>query len=327
MAKLSHIKRQPTERILLYSPPGFGKTHLIGELATAGYTLHYFDFENGKKTLFELPIEAQENINYYRIPDTSHVPKAGKFLLAFAKLGGKVTFCETHGDILCPACKRAGIPLVEFDMSAMTSKDVVVFESLNKVQLSVMNNLFKDSKREPDAKAEWEDFRRQGQIVESILSFFEQCNTNIIFTSHPLDVYKDDKYECTVPIGGSSTVSQNTNKYFDHCVYIRMEGSKRVLYSQNNKIPKLRVKSRYNIDLSTTQPPSLLPIFNHVMAFDNSPGREVEAVYSENATKLAPLAEAAVTEQAKPALSLGTAGQGKIGVTSILGNLKTLGGK
>ena len=320
MARLSTIKRQPTERILLFGPPGIGKTHAVGELAKAGYTIHYFDFENGKKTLFNLPVEAQSNIEYYRIPDTAHFPEAGKFMMAFAKLQGKITFCETHGKIGCLVCKNSGAPTVAFDMSQMTSKDVVVFESLTKISLSVMNTLFKESKREPDTKPEWDDYGRQGQIIESILAFFEQCNTNVIFTSHPMDVMKDEKYDCTAPIAGTSVRSANAGKFFDHCILMRMEGSKRVMYSKPDKLPKYRIKSRYDVDLSTLPSPSLLPLFEYKMDSDGDAERKEEAVYANGGESQAVAAQA-TSEPAKP--SLGLAGQGKVNISA----LKALGSK
>jgi len=321
MARLNKIQRQSTERILLFGVPGVGKTHAIGELAEAGYNVYYFDFENGKKTLFSLPNEAQANIEYFRVPDTAHVPKAAKFMMAMAKLNGKIRFCETHGDINCLVCKNKGGEYNEFDMASLGSNDVVVFESLTKISLSVMNTLLKESNREPDSKPTWDDYGRQGLIVESILAFFEQCNTNVVFTSHPMDVMKDEKYECTAPIAGTSARSANISKFFDHVILLRMEGVRRVMYSKPERLPKYRVKTRYNIDLTALPQPSLLPLFRFVMESDNDPERKQEAVYSAP-SPAAPVTAATVPD--KPATpSLATAGQGKITLSS----LKSLGKK
>lgn len=317
MAKLGSIKRQPTERIQLYGAPGVGKTHLIGELAEAGYEIHYFDFENGKKTLFNFSKEAQNRINYYRVTDTAHIPKAGKFMLTLAKLNGKIRFCDAHGEINCLACKNNGGEFNDFDMAALGSKDVVVFESLTKISLSVMNNIFKDTNRGPDTKPEWDDYGRQGMIIESILAFFEQCNTNVVFTSHPMDVTKDDKYECTAPVAGTGVRSSNSGKFFDHQLLLRQEGARRVLYSQSDKLPKFRIKSRYNIDLSKLPQPSLLPLFEYKMDSDYDEDRKVEAAYSAPATTQEQQSSVSETP------SLSTPGQKKFDISA----LKNLGSK
>lgn len=75
MPALNTLHASKTKRILVYGPPKSGKTKLVGELAEK-MKLIWFDLENGKDTLFQLPQEWQANIDMFSIPDARAFPMA-----------------------------------------------------------------------------------------------------------------------------------------------------------------------------------------------------------------------------------------------------------
>ena len=77
-------------RMLLYGPPGCGKTHALGLIAARGYKVHIMSYDQGLRTLKNFPAEVQENINIYPCESIAELRDffAGK-LIPFASLSLK----------------------------------------------------------------------------------------------------------------------------------------------------------------------------------------------------------------------------------------------
>jgi hypothetical protein len=220
--KLTEYKTQSARHILVYGPPKSGKTAAIGKLAEK-YKLWYFDLEDSVKTLLnpELCNPAWlPNIELFRIPDKQTYPMGIETMLKVLK-GGKSTICHTHGKVSCPICKDPAL-LSTIDINELSvDKDIVVIESYSQLAESAMNYIMRDAiaKDNFDAKAGWDEYGKQGRILERIGSTIQVAPFNIVVVSHEMMVEMEDGTKKIVPIGGTSNVSKVFAKYFDDVVY------------------------------------------------------------------------------------------------------------
>lgn len=315
MAKLSLRVANRTRRICVFGPPKGGKTTLLAELATLGFRLLWIDIENGSDVLFKLPPEAQERVDLIKIPDTSNNPCAANIIATMIQNRGKVTFCETHGNINCPACKKDGHELTTIDVTGFNNYDFLVIDSLTRLQSSVMALRVKQTGRMYDAKPEWDDFAIQGKTMEFILSWFEQVKFNFATASHELEVELEDGSKKLVPIAGSSNYSRTSGKFFDDVIYLRVEGQKRKGYSSATSNPKIGCGTRSDVVLEKMETLSIKPFVEGILAQPELITEVAPAVELTASNPITPV------QQAQAAINVG--GMNKLSV----GGLKLSGGK
>jgi len=222
--KLTEYAPQTARHILVYGPPKSGKTAAIGKLAEK-YKLWYFDLEDSVKTLLNPQLcdpAWLPNIELFRIPDKQTYPMGIETMLKVLK-GGKSTVCSVHGKVSCPICKTG---LTTIDINELSvDKDIVVIESYSQLAESAMNYIMRDAiaKDNFDAKAGWDEYGKQGRILERIGSTIQVAPFNIVVVSHEMMVEMEDGTKKIVPIGGTSNVSKVFAKYFDDVVYCEIQ--------------------------------------------------------------------------------------------------------
>lgn len=273
MAKLNQILRKAVH-LLIYGPPKVGKTVLAGELATHGFKLYFFDFENGNSALLtNIPPEFQDNIEVYKIPDTKDFPVGIETALKVIK-PGKHEICDLHGKVSCPICgkfvdMKAGTKagtFSTFDNTKLGEKDIVVFDSLTQLSNSAMNHIGqgKDDLWRP----EWDHFRSQGQLLERILSTIQNAPWHCIMITHEMSVELDESTgakEKLIPIGGTKNFAKTVPKYFDEVIYVEMKNKNHHAASSTRYSMNVLTGSRSNSAVETESKSlgkiSLLPIF------------------------------------------------------------------
>lgn len=257
--KLTDVIDSEAQRVLAYGPPKSGKTELVGTL-TSQFDLHYFDLENGYKTLRKLPMEQQERINLFRIPDTKEYPIAVETMLKVIK-GTKTSICDTHGKVDCMLCKKdAAATFSTIELNALdVKKDIVVVDSLTQLSNSVMNHLTKG--KEDTYKPEWTDYRNQGQLLDKFLSQIQQSRFNIVCITHETETQMEDGKAKLVPVAGTREFSRNTAKYFDHVIYCDIKNKKHIAASSSTYQANILTGSRLGIELETGTGNGLLDIF------------------------------------------------------------------
>lgn len=321
MAILSTRQANRTKRICVFGPPKAGKTTLLGQLAELGFRVLWIDIENGSDPLFKLSPAAQEKVDLVKIPDTSANPCAAQVIAKMVQQRGKISFCEVHGNINCPACKKEGKELVNLDLNTLNNYDFVVIDSMTKLQSSVMALRMVQTGRAFDAKPEWDDFAIQGRTMEFILSWFEQVKFNFAITSHELEVELEDGSKKLVPIAGSSNYSRTSGKFFDEVIYLRIEGTKRKGYSCETTNPKIACGSRGGVALEQMAELSIRPFVSDILAF---PERKVEPDSTNSATDSNSNHQAAQAispvDQAKQAAATSTPAKLSIGGLKLGGN-------
>ena len=222
--KLTDYKANAARKVLVYGQPKSGKTELTGKLSHTK-KLWYFDLEDGIKSLLKPGIANLDNIEYFKIPDTQLYPIAAETLIKVVR-GGQVSICHTHGKIGCAVCKSAD-QLSPINTSTFTNQDVLVIDSVSQLSQSIMNYILKDRlAKSDDVKPEWNDWARQGLILDRIFSNLQQAPFNVIAITHENLVEMEDGKKKLVPVAGSSQFGKTFAKYFDDVAYLETSNRK-----------------------------------------------------------------------------------------------------
>lgn len=263
--KLTDYIPSAARKILVYGAPKTGKTDFVGQLA-ATHKLWWFDLEDGVKTLISSPRMKKEwlaNIELFKIPDTQTFPVAVDTLLRVIK-GGDHAICHAHGSVNCSRCKSLGAEAATtINVGAFTSNDVLVIDSVSQLAASVMNYIKRDVilKDNYDAKADWDDYAKQGRIMDRIFSILQQAPFNVVAISHEQLVEMEDSKKRIVPIGGTSNFSKTFAKYFDDVVYCEIVNKKHKFASSTTYSGSIVLGSRAGKMLETMEQPSILELF------------------------------------------------------------------
>lgn len=261
--KLTEYHSQSARHILIYGPPKSGKTEAIGRLAEK-YKLWYFDLEDSIKTLVHNPRILPgwlENIELFHIPDKQTYPMGIETMLKVLK-GGSSTICHQHGKVSCPACKPPA-PTTTININELDNKkDIVVIESYSQLAESAMNYIMRDAiaKDNFDAKAGWDEYGKQGRILERIGSTIQVAPFNIVVSSHEMMVEMEDGTKKIVPIGGTSNASKVFAKYFDDVIYSEVFNKRHRLISSTVSKANVLAGSRGGKDLKDGD--TLLALFD-----------------------------------------------------------------
>lgn len=270
MPRLDSLVDKPkVHRLIIYGPPGSGKTWSVGKLAKT-HNLHYFSLENGHQTLMNpncVAVEDRKNVNIIQMFDTPETPIAATSLDSFFK-NRKGSFCEKHGRDGCALCKKAGEPFTDIDIEALTPKDVLIFDSLTQWAESITFYITKDN---PEAKAEFEFYRKLALYLGRALSRVQLIsNCSIIVLSHETDSEMVNGAEKIVPAGGTRNFARNNARYFDGTYYCYRENKKHKLASSSTFSTTIETKDRTAFDTSRFKDSAnaLLALFNPGMEED-----------------------------------------------------------
>ncbi len=262
--KLTAYAPSIARKILVYAPPKAGKTDLVGQLAEKK-KLWWFDLEDGIKTLLHSPRmkkEWLENIELFRIPDTQTFPIAIQTMLKVIK-GGECVICHKHGAVGCGICKAANAPTSSINLSTFTNDDVLVIDSGSQLSASAMNYIQKDiiAKDNYDVKPDWDDYAKQGRILDRVFSIMQQSPFNVVCITHENLVEMEDGKKKLVPIAGTSQFSKTFAKYWDDVVYCDIVNKKHKVASSTTYSGSIVLGSRTGKELEKMETPSLLKLF------------------------------------------------------------------
>lgn len=262
--KLQHYQASAARKILIYGAPKTGKTDAVGQLA-ATKKLWWFDLEDGIKTLLHSPRMKQDwfnNIELFSIPDTQIFPIAIQTLLKVIK-GGKQEICHAHGVSGCPKCRTLTDGNTSIDVTGFTNEDVLVIDSGSQLALSAMNYITQKQivADNHDYKPDWDDYAKQGRVLDRIFSILQQAPFNVIVISHEQLVEMEDGKKKLVPIGGTSNFSKTFAKYFDDVCYLEMVNKKHKIASSTTYSSSIVLGSRTGKELEKMETPNLLELF------------------------------------------------------------------
>lgn len=283
MAKLSAVKKSKAQRMVIYGAPKSGKTELAARLATK-YKLLWFDLENGSATLMKLSEDAQENIELIQLPDTRSYPIAIETMLKVIR-GTEVFICDDHGKVGCPLCKKEDKSTTRVCLNELVDKVdewIVVVDSLTQLANSAMAHITKNLGDE--YKYEWDDYRKQGTLMDKFLSDVQQARYNIVCITHETETEMDDGKKRLVPVAGTANFSRNTAKYFDHCIRTEVKNKKHVFGSSTDFSVTALTGSRTDVAIEKQKEGE-----QSLFAFFDSTPNVSQAVVSPSIDKLAAL--------------------------------------
>lgn len=282
------------QHVLVFGDSKTGKTELVGRLAER-FNIHLFDLENGYKTLLKLPKEQQERVTIYRIPDTRTYPIAIETMLKVIT-GVPVKVCETHGKVGCEICTKANAPTQEFALSKLGPDDVFVVDSGTQLGNSAMNNITRD--KSDDYKPDWDDYRRQGFMLDRFLSNLQQGRYNAIVVTHTTMARMEDTQKVKlVPVMGTDNFSRNVAKYFDHVVYCDVGTGTHTFGSSTTYRPQILTGSRTDVAIEKFETAKLLPFFTgEIPALKKDPAADALAALKRSAGAAKNLAKEGSTQ-------------------------------
>jgi hypothetical protein len=263
--KLTAYEDTVARKVLVYGAPKTGKTEFVAGLAESK-KLWWFDLEDGIKTVLHSPRLQKpwlERIEYFKLADTQTYPVAIETLLKVIK-GGPQAICHEHGQVNCARCKAAKPTAFSIiNTSEFTSEDVLVVDSVSQLSASVMNYIQRDIilKDNFDKKPEWDDYFKQGRILDRVFSILQQAPFNFVCISHENLVEMEDGKKKLVPISGSSQFSKTFAKYFDDVVYAEIVNKKHRFASSTTYSGSIVLGSRTGKELEKSENPKLLELF------------------------------------------------------------------
>ena len=262
--KLSDFKVSNVHKTIVYGAPKTGKTAAVGLLAKH-YKLIYFDGEGGVSTLlnpaFKIPTE---NVEVIQTKDAPHFPIYAELCMEVVKWN-KVNICEKHGKLKCAACIRESLPMTELDFSQLDSSYIIVFDSLTQLSNSILN-MVKLARGVPasklsETKSEWDDYGRQGAMLDTFLTCIQNAPFNVIVISHEQGIEQEDGSEKLQPIGGTRNFARQVPRYFDNVVRLEVKNRKHTGVSSTTASGKILAGSRTGAEvekLDSTTDESLL---------------------------------------------------------------------
>lgn len=263
--KLANYKESLARKILVYGPPKTGKTDFVGQLAEIK-KLWWFDLEDGVKTLLHSPRVKKEwldNIELFKITDTQIMPVGILTLLEVIK-GGTKKICHKHGAVGCVPCTRETSQAFSLiNVGELTNNDVLVIDSVSQLAASAMNLVTRDSiaKDNFDYKPDWDDYAKQGKLMDRIFSIIQQAPFNVVAISHEQLVEMEDGKKKIVPIGGTSNFSKTFAKYFDDVVYCEIINKRHKFASSSGYSNSIVLGSRRNVALESKETAFIKELF------------------------------------------------------------------
>lgn len=262
--KLSDYRKSAVQHVVIYGPPKSGKTAIVGKLAEAGFKLVWFDLEKGATTLLHhVAQQFQDNIELIPLPDTRDYPIAAETMLKVFK-GSLVEICETHGKVGCALCKTQQLPQIKVELNKLTTREIVVIDSVTQLSNSVMAHICRG--QGDDFKPGWDEYRKQGFLLDKMFSIVQQAPYNIIAITHENMVEMEDKKQRITPTAGTRNFSATFGKYFDHVVYSEISNKKHRFFSSTTALASVLTGSRSDIEVEKKEVPTLLDIFRPLLA-------------------------------------------------------------
>lgn len=290
---------QPNHSILVYSPPKFGKTRLIGTAAKIKEIskIYWFDNENGHETLLHMGLtdEELEKIILIRMADTRESPTSVETLLKALSSKTPVSICELHGKVDCAECAKAGNPSIKWSLGQCTHNDLVVIDSGSQLGDSALAAACLG--KPVTFKPTFDEYGMAGKWLGDICTIIQQCrNTNFVVATHEIGLEDDEGKDKIYPLMGTKNFSRKVAKYFGTVVYMTKRLGKHAAASSSTFRPDVLTGSRLNIVLEKSADPSMRDILIAGGIIKESPGAEAPIKATPIAKEEAP----AQTVSSKP---------------------------
>lgn len=269
-------KRQP-RHVCVHGLPGSGKSVLATTALEAGYKLFWISLDNG-----HLVIEKHVDPKYYPqieiivIPDTRDSPLAYKALMNIFK-GGRCQICDAHGDMSCIICKNSGASFTTCHLNSLGLDTIVVVDHGTQITRSVEAAIANKKKDPDDYKLDWDDWAKNKNIHDRILSAIQAANYNVMFLCNSVDVKLEDNTAKIVPWIGTGNYSASASGFFDSVIFCEIMNRKHMFYSKSTSPTSGLCKSRDDVWIEEMKVPSIAPFFMDALKKSQEYGAEQAA--------------------------------------------------
>lgn len=258
----AEVSLEAPQSALIYGGPKVGKTTLAAAFA-AEYNLHWFDLEKGYQTLITcVPTAQMQNIDLFVVQDTQANPRAIKTMTKIVRASGPVKVCQAHGEVACVACgtkKPVPAPMTSFDPTKLTTKDILVVDSLTQLSDSAMAHALGAMGDFDHKKVEFSHYDKQGLLLKNILTAMQRLPCHVIFISHEEELEQEDGSKKLAPVGGTRNFSRKVGRYFDHVIYLEIKNKKHSAISSTTANLKVQSGSRNRVEIEKGE--SILSLF------------------------------------------------------------------
>lgn len=254
--------------ILVYGPPKAGKSALAATIAESPVVdrVFYFDNENSWEVLLwmiannKLSHEAAAKINVIRIVDSKEDPYAIDTMIKCLNSVRAPVYLNTSDGRVLPK-KPATIEdhIIEFQMSKLTKRDVVIMDSLSQLGDSGLAATCKS--QSSDYKPGWDEYGLQGKWLSDCLSIVQQAKyCNFVAVTHEILLPDQDGVERFFPMCGTKAFCYKVAKYFGTVVSVGTKMRKHIAGSSSVYSDKKLTGSRRGLKLEDMKEPSLAPL-------------------------------------------------------------------
>lgn len=278
--KPSNLARRRASHSIVFGDPKSGKSTLVAELLMRGYNLTWVSMDNGHEVIFKLPLSLDyldQHLNIIVLPDTKDFPIAIKTCLKIVT-GAEVHICDAHGAVDCSTCKRTGGNFTCVAVNEFGPKDILVFDHLGQLANSAMAQVFIKGKKGDDDKPEWEDYARQGTLMDRFLTNIQQATYNVICITHVTESEMEDGTKRLVPLVGTTPFSRNVGKYFDHMIHCQVLNRGHKFGSSTGYATKILTGSRSDVEIEKEEKPSLVKFLDGTVVAEVGDNKEAKKV-------------------------------------------------
>lgn len=276
--KWNDVRKKPSHKVLLYGDPMSGKSTLASQLAEQGFKLIWVSMDNKHfEILGKLSDKAKENLDVIVLPDTKDFPVAISTCLKLVT-GAKIKICWDHGQVDCSTCRSRKLfdeRSSEYAFNDNGPDTVVVFDHISQLGESAMSFVTKNEK--DDFKPGWDEYAKQGFILNKVLVSIQQASWNSICIAHTVEAEFEDKTKRLVPQCGTGNFSRNVAKFFDSVIHCRVLNKNHRFGSSTTYMPGILTGSRNDkvIEQLGDKEASLAMFFDGSLDVSDSDSKEI----------------------------------------------------
>lgn len=257
--------------ILVYGPPKSGKTALAATIAESSRidNVYMFDNENSWEVLLWMISEgrlteaAAAKINVIRIVDSKDDPYAIDTMIKCLNSIRHPVYLDTSDGRVLQKKPSTELPdhVIEFQMSKLTKRDVVITDSLSQLSASALTAAC--PRNVADFKPGWDEYGLQGKWLTDCLAIVQQAKyTNFVCVTHEILLPDQDGVERFFPVCGTKNFCYTVAKYFGTVVSTGTKMKKHVVGSSSVYSDKKLTGSRRGISLEKMSEPSLAALLD-----------------------------------------------------------------
>lgn len=258
--KYTEAAKRQSKHVCVFGEPKSGKSTLTSKLALAGYKLQWISLDGGHTVIDKLPVEAQERIELFHLPDSQEYPIATETVPKMFT-GKKIIFCVMHGKEGCSVCKSNSLPFDTVEFSALGLDTIVVLDTGSHFARSVQFKLGIGDDKVRSGDEAFKEYKQLAWMMDKVLTQIQNARYNVVTMFHVIEGVMEDNSKRLFPLMGSKNYSTTVGGFFDDVVYCETFNKKHAFGSSSTYKASVCTGSRTDIHIEEMKEPSLVPFF------------------------------------------------------------------